>query len=72
MTALAAIKAANPETHADIADGLKAIEAKIDKVVICWHMCRQGGIMGFFRKIVNFFSKLFGSNPVCECGEIHY
>lgn len=38
----------------------------------CDHMCHQGGIMGFFWKIVNFFSKLFGSNPVCECGEAHY
>ncbi len=38
----------------------------------CDHMCHQGGIMGFFWKIVNFFSKLFGSNPVCECGVAHY
>ena len=38
----------------------------------CDHMCHQGGIMGFFWKIVNFFSKLFGSNPVCECGFAHY
>lgn len=38
----------------------------------CDHMCHQGGIMGFFWKIVNFFSKLFGSNPVCGCGEAHY
>lgn len=39
---------------------------------ICNHMCHQGGIMGFFWKIVNFFSKLFGSNPVCGCGAAHY
>ena len=38
----------------------------------CDHMCHQGGIMGFFWKIVNFFSKLFGTNPVCGCGEAHY
>ncbi len=38
----------------------------------CDHMCHQGGIMGFFWKIVNFFSKLFGSNPVCGCGAAHY
>ncbi len=38
----------------------------------CDHMCHQGGIMGFFWKIVLFFSKLFGSNPVCECGVAHY
>ena len=38
----------------------------------CDHMCHQGGIMAFFWKIVNFFSKLFGSNPVCKCGAAHY
>ncbi len=38
----------------------------------CDHMCHQGGFMGFFWKIFNFFSKLFGSNPVCKCGEVHY
>ena len=38
----------------------------------CDHMCHQGGIVGFFWKIVNFFSKLFGSNPVCGCGMAHY
>lgn len=38
----------------------------------CEHMCHQGGIMGFFWKIVNFFSKLFKTNSVCECGMSHY
>jgi chromosome segregation ATPase len=69
---LAAIKASEPKNHADIADGIAAIEAKINAVADCDHMCHQSGIMGFFWKIVNFFSKLFGSNPVCECGIAHY
>ncbi len=69
---LAAVKATNPETAADIADDIAAIEAKIEKVVNCDHICHQNGILGFFWKIVNFFSKLFGSNPVCECGIAHY
>lgn len=38
----------------------------------CDHMCHQSGIVGFFWKIVSFFSKLFGLNPVCECGVKHY
>ena len=38
----------------------------------CDHMCHRGGIMGFFWKIVNFFNKLFGLNPVCGCGRVHY
>lgn len=69
---LAAIKESDPKTHADAADDIAAIEAKIEKAVSCDHMCHQGGIMGFFWKIVNFFSKLFGLNPVCVCGAAHY
>ena len=38
----------------------------------CSHMCHQSGFMGFIWKIVNFFGKLFGTNPVCECGAAHY
>ncbi len=38
----------------------------------CDHMCHQGGIMGFFWMIFNFFSMLFGTNPVCGCGAAHY
>lgn len=45
---------------------------EIDPVTLCEHMCHKSGIMGFFWKIVNFFSKIFGSNPVCECGVAHY
>ncbi len=38
----------------------------------CNHICHQDGFMGFLWKIFIFFSKLFGTNPVCECGKIHY
>ena len=38
----------------------------------CSHMCHKTGFMGFIWKIINFFSKLFGINPVCECGKAHY
>lgn len=38
----------------------------------CSHMCHKDGFIGFIWKIVNFFQKLFGINPVCECGERHY
>lgn len=37
----------------------------------CECKCHQGGIAGFFYKIVLFFRKLFGNNLVCECGAIH-
>ncbi len=38
----------------------------------CSHLCHSDGIMGFFWKILRFFWKLFGMNPVCECGTAHY
>ena len=38
----------------------------------CSHMCHKDGFMGFIWKIINFFQKLFGMNPVCECGAAHY
>ncbi len=41
-------------------------------VSVCSHMCHKTGFMGFIWKIVLFFSKLFGINPVCECGMAHY
>ncbi len=69
---LAAIKESDPETHADVADGIAAIEAKIEKAVNCEHVCHRDGFMGFLWKIVNFFNRLFGMNPVCECKMAHY
>ena len=37
----------------------------------CECKCHQGGIAGFFYKIVLFFQKLFGQNKVCACGMNH-
>ncbi|MBQ3137238.1 MAG: leucine-rich repeat domain-containing protein [Clostridia bacterium] len=38
----------------------------------CSHLCHKSGFMGFIWKIINFFSKLFKTNPVCACGAAHY
>ncbi len=38
----------------------------------CTHMCHKGGFSGFIWSIIRFFSKLFGTNKVCECGVLHY
>lgn len=38
----------------------------------CACMCHKDGILGFLYKILSFFRKLFGVNPVCECGKAHY
>lgn len=38
----------------------------------CDHMCHKEGFFSFIWKIINFFGKLFNTNPVCECGAAHY
>ena len=38
----------------------------------CSHLCHKDGFIGFIWKIVQFFWKLFGMNPVCDCGKAHY
>ena len=42
-----------------------------DLSAYCTCKCHQGGIAGFFYKIVLFFQKLFGQNKVCWCGIAH-
>ncbi len=44
----------------------------LDPTVECDHSCHKGGISGFFWKITLFFSRIFGTNKVCECGALHY
>ena len=67
-----AMVAKNHKTAVDATGDIAAIEAKMNKTENCEHNCHKDGITGFFWKIVNFFSKLFGINPVCECGATHY
>ncbi len=43
-----------------------------DKTKDCSCNCHKTGFMGFIWKIINFFNKLFKSNPVCGCGVKHY
>lgn len=38
----------------------------------CLHMCHKTGVMNVLWKIVRFFWKLFGMNPICSCGASHY
>ena len=38
----------------------------------CECKCHQGGIVGFFYRLILFFQKLFGNNKICaECGAKH-
>ncbi|MBQ6862853.1 MAG: leucine-rich repeat domain-containing protein [Clostridia bacterium] len=56
----------------DHADADKNSECDRCGVAFCDHICHQDGILGFFWKIMQFFWKMFGTNPVCECGAAHY
>ncbi len=50
----------------------EALEATPEDVK-CSHMCHSSnGFLQFIWTIINFFSELFGINPVCECGTAHY
>ncbi len=44
-------------------------ESKIEN---CSCNCHKSGFMGFIWKLLNFFQKLFKTNPTCACGAAHY
>lgn len=78
-TELEEIKSTNPESDAEIADELAALNIeidslseRIDKYNNCDHNCHKDGIAGYFWKIKLFFFKIFGINQACECGISHY
>ena len=60
---------ASCETHNF--DGSVCTACGYDASEDCGCKCHQGGIAGFFYKIVLFFQKLFGQNKVCACGMNH-
>ncbi len=60
---------ASCETHNF--DGSVCTACGYDASEDCGCKCHQGGIAGFFYKIVLFFQKLFGQNKVCVCGMNH-
>lgn len=39
---------------------------------LCGCDCHEDGIIGFFWSIKNFFSRIFGLNEWCECGNAHW
>ncbi len=51
-----------------LGSGKISITAEYDD---CECKCHQGGIVGFFFRIVLFFQKLFGNNLECYCGTKH-
>ena len=56
------------ETTMVLGNGEITITAEYDD---CECNCHQGGIVGFFFKIVLFFQKLFENNLECFCGKKH-
>ncbi len=44
----------------------------VDPVSICEHICHSDNwFINIIWNIANFFNKIFGINPVCECGKSH-
>lgn len=57
-------------TH-DMVNGICSVCGFTDEDAHCDHLCHKTGFMGVLWKIINFFNKLFGINPVCSCGTKH-
>jgi hypothetical protein len=49
-----------------------ACDELLDPTVECECNCHKDGIKGFFWNIKIFFSKIFRTNKMCECGVVHY
>ena len=60
------------ESCGELLEKGEQIPAAEDETPECSHMCHKEGFFSLLWKIINFFGKLFGTNPVCECGEAHY
>lgn len=58
--------------YGDIVVDYVGLEFEITVSNPCSHMCHQRGIPAFFWSIINFFNRIFGLNPFCECGSSHY
>lgn len=57
--------------HTD-ADSNNSCDVCGESLKECSHICHKTGFMGFIWKILRFFCKLFGCQPVCSCGVAHY
>ena len=71
----AELKAKESGTHICVVtfDGSRyEISDEVEINIVCDHMCHQGGFLGFFWNIINFFNRLFGLNPICGCGAAHF
>lgn len=51
---------------------IRIIDTEPENPVICDHMCHNDGFIRFIWNIINFFNKILGINPVCECNAPHY
>lgn len=50
-----------------------AEDEKAENIEVCNHICHStNAFEEFLWKLINFFSKLFGTNGECKCGEKHY
>lgn len=59
-------------TDKDENDYCDVCKEDLDPVAHCSCNCHKDGIISIIWKIINFFNKLFRSNPTCMCGVAHY
>lgn len=70
---LEAIKEADHDSAADVAEAIGALEEKMNGVDSCEHMCHNDGwFIGIFWKIINLFFRIFDIQQYCDCGVLHY
>lgn len=70
---LEAIKESDPDSAADVAEDIAALEEKMNNVDSCKHICHNDcWLVRFIWKIVNFVFRVFDVQQYCDCGVTHY
>lgn len=72
-TELETIKASDPDSAADIADDISALEEKMYKVDNCDHICHSSNwFVSFIWRITVFIFRNLDIQQYCDCGTLHY
>lgn len=72
-TELETIKASDPDSAADIADDISALEEKMYKADNCDHICHSSNwFVSFIWRITVFIFRNLDIQQYCDCGTLHY
>ncbi|MBP3441739.1 MAG: bifunctional metallophosphatase/5'-nucleotidase [Clostridia bacterium] len=70
---LESIKESDPDSAAEVADEIAALEEKMNGVDACEHMCHSDRwLIGIVWKLVRFIFRIFDVQQYCDCGVTHY